>query len=35
MDLFDELENLAVSAVYEEPEENGGTYDPNQGTIRM
>jgi len=37
MDLFDELENLAISAVYEEPEENGerGTYDPSQGTIKM
>jgi hypothetical protein len=28
MDLFDELENLAVSAVYEELEENGDTYNP-------
>jgi hypothetical protein len=35
MDLCDELENLAVSAVYEEPEENGGIYDPSQGTIKM
>jgi hypothetical protein len=35
MDLCDELENLAVSAVYEEPEEIGDTYDPNQGTIKM
>jgi hypothetical protein len=33
--LFDELENLAVRAVYEEPEENGGTYDPSQGIIKM
>jgi hypothetical protein len=35
MDLFDELENLAVSATYEEPEENGIPQDPSQGTIKM
>jgi hypothetical protein len=35
MDLFDELENLAINAAYEEPKENGDTYDPTQGTIRM
>ena len=35
MDLCDELENLAVGAVYEEPEEIGETYDPSQGTIKM
>ena len=35
MDFCDELENLAVSAVYEEPEEIGYTYGPSQGTIKM
>lgn len=35
MDFFGELENLAVTAAYEEPQENGGTYDPSQGTIKM
>lgn len=35
MELFDELENLAVSATYEEAEENTASYDPTQGTIRM
>jgi hypothetical protein len=35
MDLFDELENLAVSAAYEEPEENATPRDPSQGTIKM
>lgn len=35
MDLCDELENLAVSAVYEKPEEIGDTHDPSQGTIKM
>ena len=31
MDLFDEVENLAVSAAYDEPDED----DPSQGTIKM
>lgn len=35
MDLFDELENLAVSAAYEEPEEYSSTHDPNHATIKM
>jgi hypothetical protein len=35
MDLFDELENLAVSAAYEEPEEDSRTHDPSHATIKM
>ncbi|TVY30879.1 hypothetical protein LHYA1_G000780 [Lachnellula hyalina] len=31
MDLFDEVKNLAVSAAYDEPDED----DPSQGTIKM
>jgi len=35
MDLFfDELENMATSAQYESPQEDG-TNDPNHGTIKM
>lgn len=35
MDLFDELENLAISSAYEEPKENGDTDDQSQGTIKV
>ncbi|TVY46871.1 hypothetical protein LOCC1_G002792 [Lachnellula occidentalis] len=35
MDLFDEVENLAVSAAYDEPDEDDTAYDPSQGTIKM
>ncbi|KAG4438533.1 hypothetical protein IFR05_006007 [Cadophora sp. M221] len=35
MDLFDELEKLAVSAAYEEPEEDSSTHDPSYATIKM
>lgn len=35
MNLFDELENLAVSATYEDPEENVASYDSTKGTIKM
>jgi hypothetical protein len=35
MSLFDELENLAVSATYEDTEENVASYDPTEGTIKM
>lgn len=35
MDLFDELENLAVSAVYDEPNDDEDTQDANKGTIKM
>jgi hypothetical protein len=35
MDLFDELENLAVTVAYEEPEHDPTSYDPTQGTIKM
>ncbi|OBT39535.1 hypothetical protein VE00_09623 [Pseudogymnoascus sp. WSF 3629] len=35
MDLFDELENLAVTAVYEEPGEDDDSPDANKGTIKM
>lgn len=35
MDLFDELENLAVSAVYDERREDEDTQDANKGTIKM
>ncbi|TVY86095.1 hypothetical protein LAWI1_G008558, partial [Lachnellula willkommii] len=33
MDLFDEVENLAISAAYDEPEDDN--YDPSQGKIKM
>ncbi|KAL2064458.1 hypothetical protein VTL71DRAFT_4952 [Oculimacula yallundae] len=37
MDVFDELENLAISAAYEEPaeDEHSSTHDPNYATINM
>ncbi|CZT07473.1 uncharacterized protein RCO7_09750 [Rhynchosporium graminicola] len=37
MDLFDELENLAVSATYEAPEDDSSTtpHDPDHATIKM
>ncbi|KAH7417467.1 hypothetical protein BKA64DRAFT_636829 [Cadophora sp. MPI-SDFR-AT-0126] len=35
MDLFDELENFAVSAAYEEPEGDSSTHDPNHAMIKM
>jgi len=35
MDLFDELENLAVSAAYQELEKNAASYDPTLGTVKM
>jgi hypothetical protein len=35
MDLCDELENLAITATFEEPEQNAVSCDPTQGTIRM
>jgi hypothetical protein len=35
MDLCDELENLAITATFEEPEQNAISCDPTQGTIRM
>lgn len=35
MDLLYELENLAVTAAYDEPDEGEGSYDANQGTIKM
>jgi hypothetical protein len=35
MDLFDELENLAINAAYKEPEEDSCTHDPSHATIKM
>ena len=35
MELFDELENLAVSAAYEKPMEDPASYDLTQGTIKI
>jgi len=35
MEFLDELEHLATSATYEEPEEDGVSQDPSQGTIKM
>ncbi|OBT64945.1 hypothetical protein VE03_05682 [Pseudogymnoascus sp. 23342-1-I1] len=35
MDMFNELENLAVAAVYEEPDENEGVQDTDKGAIKM
>ncbi|KFZ11824.1 hypothetical protein V501_04565 [Pseudogymnoascus sp. VKM F-4519 (FW-2642)] len=35
MDLFDELENLAVAAVYEEPDDDDDRPHTNKGTIKM
>ncbi|TVY55561.1 hypothetical protein LCER1_G003588 [Lachnellula cervina] len=35
MDLFDEVENLAVTAAYNEPDDDNDNYDPSQGTIKM
>ncbi|KFY70976.1 hypothetical protein V499_08789 [Pseudogymnoascus sp. VKM F-103] len=35
MDLFDELENLAVAAVYEEPDDDDDIPHTNKGTIKM
>lgn len=35
MEYFDELENMAISAAYEESEENTEAHDPNKGTIKM
>jgi hypothetical protein len=35
MDLCDKLEDLAIAAIFEEPEQNAVFCDPIQGTIRM
>jgi len=35
MDLFDELENMAICAVYDEPGEDGATVDPSQTAVKM
>lgn len=35
MDVFDELENLALTAAYDEPDDGGDTLDANQRIIKM